>query len=379
MTVLFRFDFFEHCSDVISFSAQKFASNSKFEMIEKEKKMFFTKIFFYFVEKSIGSNSYCNVHKCLSSNRIRLVEQRDDLTKRRKSLKMKIVSFCCFFFVFFKFMFRFYVNCQRWKPSQDQWIFAFRCLAEHERHYVDQMKYKRDAKNSLIGQILIRYLLSEAFQKKSSSFEIHRTQTNRPWFDSNRLFDFNLSHRECLVAIAASFDGRVGCDTMIYSSKTSRTNYKRVARKVLTVDELNYLENQSKDEFDRIRCFHRFWSLKESYVKWLGQGLTFPLLKLNFQIQTNSFETRPIISDTKLRIDGRLTTNEVRFDEQLIDLDLEQNEQQLITVCSSTFVECRPFVELNIDAIFEKLSPFDDDRNDLSFWWRRFQEKIDEH
>ena len=273
-------------------------------------------------------------------------------------------------------MFRFYFNCHRWRPKEDQFISAIRCLTENECRRFDQYQFQHDVKFSVIGQLLIRYLLSRAFQKKSSSFEIDRTQSNRPWVDCKPAFDFNVSHHSHLVAIAGTFHGQVGCDTMTYSSDIHRHNYQRLARKILSHDELNYFEQRTVDEFDLSRCFYRFWCLKESYVKWLGQGLTYPLSKLNFEIQTHSFDCCRFISDTKLRIDSRLLAPlEIRFDEELIDLN--NKDQQLITVCCSNRSVTSKFVELTFEQILEYCSPIDENRTDFSIWWKSFIEKKD--
>ncbi|UJR22041.1 hypothetical protein I4U23_025109 [Adineta vaga] len=263
-------------------------------------------------------------------------------------------------------MYRFYFNCHHWKPTRDQWFYANRCLPIVELQRIDEYAYQRDVKFVLIGQLLIRYLLSHVFQEKSSSFNIQRTKSNRPYLQSNDSFDFNLSHHNQLVCIAGTFNGQIGCDTMLYQSKQLRKENYDLFRKKFTLNEFDFIRKNSKN-------FYRLWSLKESYVKWLGIGIGFPLLRLNFHLQRENFSKNQIISDTILQINQQLPSDKIRFDEQMIFLN--DYDQQLITLCLSTTNPCQLFLELTIDDILHGCTPFDKNKQDHFISWERFQMK----
>jgi 4'-phosphopantetheinyl transferase len=260
-------------------------------------------------------------------------------------------------------MYRFYFNSHRWKPTYDQWIYANRCLPITKIQRIDEYVFQHDVKFALIGQLLIRYLLNRVFQKNSSSFLIQRTKSHRPFIQSNPSFDFNLSHRHELVCIAGTFDGQIGCDTMDYQIKPIN---KTLLRKKFTANENELIENNPWN-------FSRLWCLKESYVKWLGIGIGYPLLKLNFHLQTKDLTQTKIISDTKLEIDNQLIHSSIRFDEQIIHLS--DNNDQIITLCLSIKSPCQSFVELNIDDILHGCTPFDENKNIHLISWQRFQMK----
>jgi 4'-phosphopantetheinyl transferase len=263
-------------------------------------------------------------------------------------------------------MYRFYINCHHWRPTYNQWIYANRCLPIDELKRIDQYVYQRDVKFTLIGQLLIRYLLTRVFHKKSSSFVIQRTKYHRPFIQSNRSFDFNLSHHNQLVCIAGTFHGQIGCDTMLYRTEKIRKDNYELFRKKFTLNEYNAIEKDRNN-------FYRLWCLKESYVKWLGIGIGFPLLRLNFHLQSKTWNSNEIISDTILEIDNQLNKNNIRFDEQIIFLS--DNEQQIITLCLSMNNPCQSFVELNIDDILHGCTPFDKNKEDDLISWERFQMK----
>lgn len=258
------------------------------------------------------------------------------------------------------------MNCHHWKPSREQWLHANRCLPIVDLNRIDEYAFQRDVKFSLAGQLLIRYLLSKVFHQKSSSFDIQRTKLNRPFSKSTPTFDFNISHHNQLVCIAGTFNGQIGCDTMIYKKENLQISNYNVLRKKFTLDEYDFIMKNPSN-------FYRLWCLKESYVKYLGIGVGFQLLKLNFHIKTNEFNKNSIISDTILEIDEKLRNHNLRFDEQIIFLS--EHEQQLITLCLSTNNHCQSFVELTIDDILHGLTPFDKNKEDDLISWERFQMK----
>jgi len=122
--------------------------------------------------------------------------------------------------------------------------------------------------------------------------------------------------------------------------------------------------------------FYRLWCLKESYVKWLGYGIGFKLSRLNFCIKTDDFDQnnpKQILSDTVLELDNKLIDENLRFDEQIIYLP--DNEQQIITVCSSNKNKCQPFIELTIEEILNGCTPLDENGQGEEIWWNNFQRK----
>ena len=277
-------------------------------------------------------------------------------------------------------MYRFYFNCHHWKPTYDQWIYANRCLPTDELQRIDQYVFQRDVKFALIGQLLIRYLLTRVFHHDSSSFHLHRTNANRPFIHSEPPFDFNLSHRYQLVCIAGTFDGRIGCDTMDYRKQSLG---KSILRKKFTAKENQLIEENPLN-------FVRLWALKESYVKWLGMGVGFPFFRLNFHLSTTTFSSpssssslRQIISDSKLEIDDDdddvhqlVTSVPIRFDEQLIDLS--STEQQLITLCLPERSPCQSFLPLDIDDLLHGCTPLNRNKTTPTsplITWERFQMK----
>ena len=102
----------------------------------------------------------------------------------------------------------------------------------------------------------------------------------KPYFkDKARFPFFNISHSgDYAVCAVATFE--IGIDIQKIQSYSPR-----LLRRILTKQELLQLEqSEEKESF-----FCRFWSQKESYVKWSGQGITRELDTLEKNAWQESF------------------------------------------------------------------------------------------
>ena len=274
-------------------------------------------------------------------------------------------------------MFRYYVNTFSWTPTRDQWLLACRCIPKEELERINGFVFEKDAKFALVGQLIIRYVLTRALQQPSSSFQIQRTDRRRPFVTTTPTIDFNMSHHHHLVCVAATFDGRIGCDTMEYRVNEQRRDSMESSTNLLRSEfsrhEYDFILKETTDETIRCRRFYRLWSLKESFIKWTGRGLDSRLSNLDFRIQTKDFDSNQpaqIISDTQLHLQEHPS---LRFDEQVIYLP--NGEEQIITVCLSATNPCQLFVQLTIDEVLQGCTPLVEHLIDEEKWWIDFQKK----
>lgn len=89
---------------------------------------------------------------------------------------------------------------------------------------------------------------------------------------------YNISHSMELAVCVISDTDIVGIDV-----EKIRQFSSHAARRVCSNEELNriYLSNDSKREF------FRYWTLKESFIKAIGKGISYPMKNVNFGIQEN--------------------------------------------------------------------------------------------
>lgn len=79
---------------------------------------------------------------------------------------------------------------------------------------------------------------------------------------------FNLSHSEDLVICAVS-EKPVGCDV-----EKIKECHEDIAERFFTKEEMSFLKKYHGEE--KREAFYRIWTLKESYVKMVGEGVHLP-------------------------------------------------------------------------------------------------------
>lgn len=89
---------------------------------------------------------------------------------------------------------------------------------------------------------------------------------------------FNLSHSGDYVVCAVSDQSPVGCDLELIKEVDSR-----VAERFFSLKEREYLALVPQENYDEE--FLRLWTMKESYVKMTGEGMTFSMKDYEFSIE----------------------------------------------------------------------------------------------
>jgi len=131
---------------------------------------------------------------------------------------------------------------------------------------------QRDAARRLLGIGLER-----AFGVPPADVEVERTSDGKPRLLGRRDVHFNIAHCPAAVAVAVA-DQAVGVDV-----EEIRARDPYVAARCFDASELDRVEAAT----DPDREFFRYWTLKESYVKALGTGLSHPLRSVRFAVSAD--------------------------------------------------------------------------------------------
>lgn len=202
---------------------------------------------------------------------------------------------------------RWVFDCGNWFPSENDWSKASRSIQPEEKERIGRFVFKRDAKRSIIGQLMIRKFLSEAIQLPWSQIKTKRDLNNKPIIEGFNI-NFNVSHDGNFVVLAGEEDISVGIDIMrnCYKGGKSLNEFFRLMHRNFHLNEWAYI-NKGTD-MKKINSFYRFWCLKESYVKATGTGLTIDLKKICF-VPKNELKKDLILSDTELFVNGKLMSD----------------------------------------------------------------------
>lgn len=129
------------------------------------------------------------------------------------------------------------------------------------------------------GLLLLRRALREQYGidcGDSRKPDLMEGAHGKPYLREYPQIQFNISH--CMgLAVLAVGDCSVGIDV-----EYVRPYREPLLKRVLSEAELRQME--AVGEAGREELFFRFWTLKESYVKAVGCGITVPLQDISFQL-----------------------------------------------------------------------------------------------
>lgn len=139
------------------------------------------------------------------------------------------------------------------------------------------------------GLSLLGYGLKEKYCLNINEKEIKRKikhgEHGKPFLDGYQDIHFNISHCDGLVACAFS-DKPVGIDL-----ERSADVKDSMVKRVLTQREQATLAGYKKNDADYKEIFYRFWTLKESYIKWDGSGFFKDPKEVSFEIRFGADHT----------------------------------------------------------------------------------------
>lgn len=215
-------------------------------------------------------------------------------------------------------------NTRLWSPNKADWMTALSCIQPEEKERIGKYVFKKDAKSSIAGRLMLRKLVTERFGLSWAHARFCRTEKGRPFLmtavpDAFKGVDFNVSHQGDWAILAAELGCKVGADVMKmeYIGGKSVDEFFHTMRRQFTPEE--WLEIRSyPEEVAQLGSFYRHWCLKEGVVKALGVGIGFELQRVSFQIQTPVLKVSEVTKDTKVKIDGQLDT-QWHFEETMLD------------------------------------------------------------
>jgi len=163
------------------------------------------------------------------------------------------------------------------RPSGDELMNAWSILSDKEKTRATQFKRETDKNRFIFSRVFLRKILSRFVKGLPAGLVFGNNKYGRPFLIKPRQnnFDFNLSHSGEWAAVAINA-GQVGIDI----EKIAPTD-QLVAQNYFSAEELDYLRWSKKRKPE---AFYEIWTLKESLVKAMGQGLSRSLKQFSFKI-----------------------------------------------------------------------------------------------
>lgn len=345
-------------------------------------------------------------------------------------------------------------NTSTWKPNKVEWLQLLSSITKEEREKVTSFAFKSNSKQTLIGRVLIRYCLQKLLNIEWSCLVIGQSSKERPCLKIKETLnlakmnsmqyhvDFNVSHSGDYTIIFAGISTlnsakksndndsddyfKLGTDVIkIEVDERTRLNnpqdseeaifqkvlnrHERVITSKFSNVEKNFIYNKVSP-VEKLSAFYRLWSLKESYVKAIGEGIGFDLKRIEVHPSSELFidliiKRHLVAMDTQIYIDSKLVKNckfyEQYFTNNLLNpkedssnvktqlhimsaciIDKEKNQSQTSSMEART--EMNEFTEMSLEDILTSilsctsLETIDESNNhEYEEYWSKFNQKAE--
>lgn len=153
-------------------------------------------------------------------------------------------------------------------------------LNDEERQRHAKFVFEKDRRRFLVTRALVRQVLSCYLPVRPADWRFAATAFGRPFITNEHpdvaALNFNLSHSDQLVVLGLMLGGQIGVDV----EDLHRSVPLEIADRFFSPDEIRQLHALAPGA--RPARFLDVWTLKESYIKARGKGLSLPLEQFGF-------------------------------------------------------------------------------------------------
>lgn len=159
-------------------------------------------------------------------------------------------------------------------------------LADDELASYNQLRFPEHRREYLVSHALLRATLARYADTPPLDIRFQQNAFGKPELvGAGALADlrFNMSHTHGLAVCAITRCGEIGADVEFHAENQALLEIADHYFSPREVDDLLTLP-----EAQRRAAFFRYWTLKESYIKARGEGLSLPLDSFSFLLRGES-------------------------------------------------------------------------------------------
>lgn len=218
-----------------------------------------------------------------------------------------------------------YIICKKQFDDEYEYEKAIIAISDYRRQKIDKLKNAEDKKRSLAAAIALNAALTEyGLEERTMEYELGKQ--GKPYFRNHSEIHFSLSHSGD-YAICSIGPCEIGNDI-----ERVRSGREKVAQRFFAKEELDWiygtevpgakdLQEAFNDCDDKI---FRIWTMKESFLKVTGLGMSLPLNEFAIMVVENGcIHIRQDINDKTYFIK-----------EYIIPDDFKERDNYKISVCS---------------------------------------------
>lgn len=176
----------------------------------------------------------------------------------------------------------FYDEIREQRLLSDYW--ALLSAAERDKH--SRFRFERDRSQYLVTRALVRTVLAKYASIDPQDWRFTTNAFGRPQIANEGIaaadFTFNISHTRGLIVLGVACGRELGVDV---ENICAREACVEIADRWFAPEEVAALHELPPEQ--QPHRFFEYWTLKESYIKARGAGLSMPLDRFWFQFLEN--------------------------------------------------------------------------------------------
>jgi len=160
-------------------------------------------------------------------------------------------------------------------------LFAYLChfVDDSKRRKINRFLHWEDAQRGLLADLMIRDIIVEKTKLENEIIHFSFNQYRKPFLNNLNDFYFNLSHSGNWIVCAID-NNPIGIDV----EQIKSIDFD-ISRNYFSYDE--HIDLMNKGASERLSYFFTLWTLKESYIKAEGKGLSIPLKSFSIRAEDN--------------------------------------------------------------------------------------------
>lgn len=179
----------------------------------------------------------------------------------------------------------------------------------------EKFRNTADIQRKMLGELMIRAILCAKYKVPAGNIDFEYSENDKPALKSYDNIHFNISHSGDWV-VCAFAEAPVGIDV----EKIRKVNFG-IAKRFFSEEEVKDLF--SMPEHDQTDHFFDLWTIKESYLKAIGTGLTRSLSSFTVRFQPNDLhlvenENRVGVFIQSFKIDRKHKLSVCSFEDKFV-------------------------------------------------------------
>ncbi len=146
------------------------------------------------------------------------------------------------------------------------------CLSYDELRRADRFHFERDRNYFIVARAMLRQVLGRYLSLPAAELAFAYAAKGKPYLASYPKLYFNLSHAGSMALLGLSHLAPIGVDI---EDTRREIEFEVIASHFFSKAEIHELRSLPLSQ--RAEGFYNCWTRKESFIKALGDGLSFPL------------------------------------------------------------------------------------------------------